>query len=142
MKNFNNSDQFGINGMFESGVTNPDNNTLSGMGSGYETIGYEPKAQSPQELSGIMDGLADLWDKGTETITSGLDTMFTANVDSYVEEHTPLTPSQQASQDAAAAAAAGDDVYIPVPQESGAAKLLKNPLVWGAGALILFKVAG
>lgn len=129
----------GMGGMFEAGDTGRGKNVFGpGMGNS------GPSDMRPSVgLNGFWDEVGELWDKGVDTVTTGANTLFTANVDSYVQEHiapqstNPSAPGYVAPvTQSTSPNAAG---YV-APQGKIAQALSDNPLMGIALGLSLFKM--
>jgi len=84
-------------------------------------------------LDGLEGGWMDLWDTVSTTVQSGVETVFTASVDDYVEEKIADDP---------------DSAYIPEeeimvieqPSAGIGAMIKENPLVAVGGVFLLLKM--
>lgn len=111
--------------IFNQGITSKSDNTFVGL------QGYE----SEHESQPALNGWSDLWDTISSKAQDGLETIFTTNVDDYVQEKTS-DPSPLSAEERAALAEAV--VADAAPKENAFAKIVKSPIGLGILGLVAY----
>ena len=113
--------------IFNRGQTSKSLNTFVGL----QGLGHNDGLDA---LDGMGGAWGDLWDTITTKTAEGTETVFTANVDNYVEEKTDFS-------DPVAPPPPPDDQVIIVEESGGFMETIKkHPMVAIAGVGILLKL--